>query len=259
MACSTNKKQKQKERVARRVVKDGFPITAKFTSANEINDYLHGEKITCLLCGRVFKQLIGHLYQIHGMTADEYKDMYGLPYRTGLSCEPTKVIYRAKGLKQEQLEHLKAIRTPENRIKLMASASRQRISGLKAISSKDNLNAIEHKGSPFNASHGEVILTYMEDNDCSVRKAIRDTNIMKSTAFYNLIKLFPELNAKDRIKHGAKGVRSPIKGNPEVIEKIKSLRIMGKGFKEIGVILGIHEEYAGFLARGAIRKRKPKS
>lgn len=245
---------KQGYKLARRIPKEGYPITTKFISSKEIYDYLHGEKITCLLCGRAFKQLCGHVYQIHKMKADEYKEMYGLPFRCGLSSEPTKEIYRERGSKPEQLAHLKKIRTPESRAKCMEAVKTQRNSGLKKILSRKRFQEIVHPGTPFNASHGEMVLSYMEKHDCSIAKALRDTNLMQKTAFLHLIKRHPELNAEARIKSGSRGVRSPMKNNPGFLEKIKTLRSEGKGFKEIGVILGIHEEYASFLARGATRK-----
>lgn len=242
---------KQGYKLARRIPKDGYPITTKFTSSDEIYEYLHGEKITCLLCGRAFKQLCGHIYQIHKMKADEYKEMYGLPFRCGLSSEPTKELYRERGSKPEQLALLKKIRTPENTAKRMEAVKTQRNSGLKKILSRKRFQEIVHPGTQFNASHGEVVLAYMEQHDCSIAKALRDTNLMQKTAFSQLIKRHPELNADARIKSGSRGVRSPMKNKPEVLERIKTLRSEGKGFKEIGLIIGIHEVYAARLAKAS--------
>ena len=247
-------KTKHGYKLARRIPKEGYPKTTKFTDAKEIYDYLHGEKITCLMCGRSFKQLCAHLSKIHKIKADEYKEAYGLPFRCGLSSEPTKAIYRENGSKPRQIAHLKTIRTPEAREKCMVAVKTQRNSDLKKIISRARFQEIVHPGSPFDASHGEAVLSYMEKHDCSIAKALRDTNIMKKTAFINLIKCHPELKAEERIKSGSRGVRSPMKNNPDVLAKIKTLREEGKGFKEIGVMLGIHEEYASFLARGATRK-----
>jgi hypothetical protein len=245
---------KQKYKLDRRIPKVGFPITTKFTSAHEIYDYLHGEKITCLLCGRSFKSLCAHVSKIHLMSADEYKEMYGLPFRCGLSSEATKEIYRDRGSKPEQLERLKKMRTPENRVKCVEASKTQRNSGLKKIISRERIINIGHPGSLFNASHGELILSYMEKNDCSLSESLRKTDLMTRTTFYNLIKSYPELKAAERIKNGSHGKRSPIKYKTEVLERIRYLRSDGKKFKEIGIIIGIHEEYASLLARGATKK-----
>jgi len=74
---------KKREECRRKVLK-GFPWDGKFETKKEVNDYFSGDKIQCLLCGKWFQRLPTHLKAIHAMTSDEYREMYGLPWKRGL-------------------------------------------------------------------------------------------------------------------------------------------------------------------------------
>ena len=62
----------------------GFPWKKQFTTKDEIDQYFAGDKIQCLLCGKRFKALPQHLERTHDITADDYREQYGLPWRRGL-------------------------------------------------------------------------------------------------------------------------------------------------------------------------------
>lgn len=91
-----NDKQKARRERRRRVM-PGFPKTEKFQSLQEVREYLSHPKITCLLCGKQYRALGLHLKSIHDVTPDEYREMYGLPYRRGLTSEPTHTLKSAVG------------------------------------------------------------------------------------------------------------------------------------------------------------------
>jgi hypothetical protein len=62
----------------------GFPWKGSFDNKKEIDHYFAGGKIQCLLCGKWFIALPTHLERTHNITADEYKERYGLPWKRGL-------------------------------------------------------------------------------------------------------------------------------------------------------------------------------
>jgi hypothetical protein len=63
----------------------GFPWRAKFVAKEEIEQYFSNpEGIQCLLCGRIYGTLNGHLQIIHATSHEEYRARYGLPWRRGL-------------------------------------------------------------------------------------------------------------------------------------------------------------------------------
>ena len=55
-----------------------------FKTMDDIEEYFSNDRLTCLVCGRTFKALIGHIYRKHGISADEYKERFGLPFQRGL-------------------------------------------------------------------------------------------------------------------------------------------------------------------------------
>ncbi len=64
----------------------GFPREGIFKTKEEVDAYFASEKIQCLLCGRWFENIGGsHMIQSHGISAEDYREMYGLPWRRGLS------------------------------------------------------------------------------------------------------------------------------------------------------------------------------
>ncbi len=54
----------------------------KFSKA-EVDQYFSGDRIQCLICGKTYKRLAIHIY-MHDLTEDDYRELYGLPWRRGL-------------------------------------------------------------------------------------------------------------------------------------------------------------------------------
>lgn len=50
----------------------------------DILNYMDGEKLECLECGKWFKGLGVHVVQAHDMTAADYKQKHGIPMKIGL-------------------------------------------------------------------------------------------------------------------------------------------------------------------------------
>lgn len=101
-----------RRRAAMRKVLPGFPRETPFTTREEVDEYLGGEQIQCLMCGKMYKQLSFHLSRIHEMTTDEYKERFGLPWRRGLCAAPITEMRREHGHmifekhKEEMLDRL---------------------------------------------------------------------------------------------------------------------------------------------------------
>lgn len=69
---------------AKTKVQKGFPREFVFECREELDAYLSGDRITCLLCGNSYQLLETHLRTFHDMTGDEYREKYGIPYKRGL-------------------------------------------------------------------------------------------------------------------------------------------------------------------------------
>jgi len=69
-------------------MKTGKPMRAKppapFATRSDIDRYFSGERIECLLCGRFFRRLGGHLPPVHRVGVNEYRRRFGLPWSRGL-------------------------------------------------------------------------------------------------------------------------------------------------------------------------------
>ncbi|MCP4751697.1 MAG: MucR family transcriptional regulator [Proteobacteria bacterium] len=63
----------------------GFPRVGKFKTKEEVDAYFATEKIQCLLCGKWFESIGStHMTRKHGISGDDYREMYGLPWSRGL-------------------------------------------------------------------------------------------------------------------------------------------------------------------------------
>ena len=56
-----------------------------FRTRQEVERYFGGKTIKCLLCGGRFRRLGGHLSVKHGMSVDDYRSRFGLPWSRGLT------------------------------------------------------------------------------------------------------------------------------------------------------------------------------
>ncbi len=82
-AKGSRPKRNAERRAARRLVLPGFPIEPTKFSKAEIDQYFSGDRIQCLVCGKTYRRLALHL-AIHSLTEDDYRELYGLPWRRGL-------------------------------------------------------------------------------------------------------------------------------------------------------------------------------
>lgn len=65
-----------------------------FETEAEVDHYLSGDRIECLICGGSFKALVGQHLLGHGVTAAEYKRRFNIPQHRGLTCKESAECYR---------------------------------------------------------------------------------------------------------------------------------------------------------------------
>ena len=61
-----------------------------FKTMEDVHEYLSGETVECLECGKHLRTLNRHV-MIHGMTADHYKLAHGIPWWISLSTQELRV------------------------------------------------------------------------------------------------------------------------------------------------------------------------
>ena len=115
----------------------GFPLKGRFITKNEIDEYYSNpEGIQCLLCGRIYKTLNGHLQIIHDISHEEYRARYGLPWRRGLVSP--KVSNRLSYLLTKRIRNGSFKPKPDNKaaIKRILAGGRRKdqpfVTGIKA-------------------------------------------------------------------------------------------------------------------------------
>jgi len=69
------------------IVKEGYPVTKSFETMDEVDKYFSEEKLTCLLCGGKYISLHAHIGGSHKMTANKYREQYGIPWNRGLAAK----------------------------------------------------------------------------------------------------------------------------------------------------------------------------
>lgn len=85
-------------RAARRVILTGYPVEPRPMSLAEVENYFKGDKMVCLRCGKPYRKPGVHLLNIHSLTVDDYRGLYGLPWTKGLAGEQTKALHAANAL-----------------------------------------------------------------------------------------------------------------------------------------------------------------
>jgi hypothetical protein len=63
-----------------------MPQQKPFTTMGQVEAYLSQPRIKCLVCGTFFKSLGMHLHFRHGMTADDYRMRFGIPFVCALAA-----------------------------------------------------------------------------------------------------------------------------------------------------------------------------
>jgi hypothetical protein len=91
-----------RRREARRRVLPGFPVERPFQSRAEMHEYLSGDKLQCLRCGKWYKSLGAHLSTIHAMSPDDYRALYKINWRSGLESRPAH-LNRSRSVRSHSL------------------------------------------------------------------------------------------------------------------------------------------------------------
>lgn len=84
-----------------------------FQTMQEVDDYLSGNVIVCLVCGKRLQRLNIHLQKTHNITPDEYRRQFGIPSTRSLTSAPSRAKSGA-AMTPERIEALKRLGTHNN-------------------------------------------------------------------------------------------------------------------------------------------------
>lgn len=169
-----------------RALEQGFPVETKFTTAKEMADYFGGERVICLRCGKPYKSLALHITRIHGWTSDEYKQFYGLPWRTGLSCTETKGL-RSDSAKRtnEAGRGLAAMpKADRDAARALAHKAKHRAKTPAVLDGAKRRLVERNGGREFTQADFEPVLRLMLERDQTAKEVLSSGDLPSVTALY---------------------------------------------------------------------------
>jgi hypothetical protein len=76
-----------------------------FQTLAEIDEYLSGNTIECLICAESFQRLNSHLQRVHNIAPDDYRRRFGIPFGRSLTSAPSRAKTGA-AMTPERIRHL---------------------------------------------------------------------------------------------------------------------------------------------------------
>ena len=221
----------------------GFPRKGQFTTKDEIDQYFSNpDGIQCLLSGRFFKNLSLHLRIFHGISHEQYRDWYGLPWRKGLVSRTV-----SKKLSSSLTKRIKnGSFIPKADIKanvngILNSAKRKDQPYLTGIKSEK-----ARKLSIKNVRHGhkdyEKVLSVMLKNKIALQQACMDKNLPASSRVLDYAESNPGFRKKLMDTYYALPYDVQARArrfSPQFYKDLKRLKAKGLANTKIGRQLGI--------------------
>lgn len=78
------------------------PQNGPMRSVTEVRDHLSGDRIPCLICGRLFRAVGHHVRHAHGISARAYKQRFGLPVSRGVATSDVREVWRESILRTRE-------------------------------------------------------------------------------------------------------------------------------------------------------------
>jgi predicted transcriptional regulator len=103
--------------------KEPFMADTPFQTMQEVDNYLSGDTVACLICGKSFQTLNCSHLGSHGITHDEYRIRFGIPFNRSLTSAPSRAKSRAL-IGPERVEWLERSRTARMEALLHRRANR---------------------------------------------------------------------------------------------------------------------------------------
>jgi len=227
----------------------GFPWNAKLITKNEIDEYFsNSEGIQCLLCGRIYKSLNGHLRIIHEISHEEYRRRYGLPWRRGLVSK--KVSNRLSDLLTKRIRNGSFKPKPDNEaaIKRILAGGRRKdqpfVTGIKAEKAK----GLSKKNIRYSRKDFENVLSVMLERKIALRGACMDKGLPPTTTVLGYAESNPGFRKKLLDTYYALPYVVQARADmfsPQFYEDLKRLKVKGLPATEIGKKLGAKLDKSG--------------
>jgi hypothetical protein len=221
----------------------GFPWKGKFTTRKEVDKYFsNDEGIQCLLCGRFLGTLQNHLQIVHGISHEEYRERYGLPWRKGLVAR--KVSSQFSTALTNRIKNGTFKPKPDSKAavkKILAGFRRTDqpyITGIKAENSK----ALSKQNVKYSQKDFEKVLSVMRKKKITLNEACKKYNFPGKGTILRYAELNPEFRKK--LIDTYHGLPYPVQAradmlSPQFYRDLERLKKKGLPATEIGRALGV--------------------
>jgi hypothetical protein len=221
----------------------GFPWKGKFTTKAEIDQYISNpDGIQCLICGRFFENLSGHLWIFHDISHEQYRDDYGLPWRKGLVSR--KVSKKLSSILTKRIKNGSFKPNADNKAcveKIRSGAIRKDQPYLTQIKS-EKAKGLSKKNIRHSRNDYEKVLTVMLKNKVALQEACSDEKLPASSRVLGYAESNPEFRKKLLATYYALPYDVQARArmlSPQFYEDLKRLKAKGLPNTEIGRQLGI--------------------
>jgi hypothetical protein len=220
----------------------GFPWKGKFTTKKEIDQYFSNpEGIKCLLCGRYFEFLSGHLRKSHDISHEQYRDWYGLPWRKGLVSRTVSKKLSSnltKRIKNGSFIPKADNKAAVNGIHVARRKDQPYVTRIKAEKTRKlSIKNIRHSRKDY-----EKVLAVMQKNKVALQKACLDKNLPASSRVLEYAESNPDFRKKLLATYYSLPYDVQARArmfSPQFYEDLKRLKAKGLPNTEIGRQLGI--------------------
>lgn len=171
----------------------------RFKNKEEVHKYLDQEDtIECLICNKHYKSLGSHV-ATHGLTNDEYREIFNIPWRTALASTSTRM-FMSENLTERRKTDDRLCVNPATLVELHRNKPKRRFRDydINRITDMVDQEAVRKR----NESKEKVILILdeMEKTRCPIGTALRTLGMTNYSLLPRTIKYFPELKERyDRI------------------------------------------------------------
>ncbi len=217
----------------------GFPQKGKFQTKEEVDAYFATDKIQCLLCGKWFKKIGGmHLTFKHGFTADDYKEMFGLPWLRGLggalNYEKNVKAGKRKYAKRDKEQMVKILRSGKPSPPRTHQPFRRDFATRLGVSMKGRSN--------YRPEDFEAVLERMREQERTMNDVCGDPDMPSGNTWRIYIKKHPEL--KEKYRETLYELPYPLQAasrdlSPRFSIDCRDLRARGMNMKKIAESLGV--------------------
>ena len=175
----------------------GFPWKGQFKTKDEIDQYFSDpDGLQCLLCGRFFQNLSGHLWITHGISHKQYRGWYGLPWRKGLVSRNVSKKLGSKLTKRIRNGSFKP--NPDNKacVKNILSGGLRKDQPYHTAIKSESAKKLNKKKIKYGHKDYEKVLSAMLKNKIALQQACMNKNFPASSRVLGYAESNPEFRKK---------------------------------------------------------------